>query len=178
MTTHTAHRPAPPLHAGRALVLFLLAGAGLAIVAALTTLPVAGAWYTRTGHPAVSIPLVVVAAVWAVLDLLDGLAGWLLWCRLTGSPRTRGSMGLYWVQLVLQAALLIAFAAQALVAGAALWSVFAIILVLDLVTAAAVWASWAVSRSASVLLALVLVWCLIGTLQSWNEVTIRTLSGG
>ncbi len=63
------------------------------------------------------------------------------------------------------------------VAGRLLRVVFGVIVVLDLVTAATVWSSWRVSRIAAVLIALVLAWLLLGSAQSWSEMTLRALGG-
>jgi tryptophan-rich sensory protein len=108
-----------------------------------------------------------------VLYLLDGLAGWLLWRALPGRNGARSALTLYVLQLVLQAGWLLAFAAQAVVAGALLRGVFVVVVALDLVTGAAAAAAWRPARAASVLLLVMLAWLLYGTVLSAAATALR-----
>jgi tryptophan-rich sensory protein len=156
-----------------ALVGFLAIGAGLSALGFLTTTPLLGSWFDAGPQVPWQPGIWVFVCVWSVLYLLDGVAGWLLWRALPGRHGARSALTLWTVQIVLQVAWLVAFAAQAAVSGALLWGVFVVVVVLDLATGAAAAAAWRPARAASVLLLVMLAWLLYGTVLSAAATAVR-----
>jgi benzodiazapine receptor len=78
-----------PLAAFVALVL------GVGTVIGLVTEP--GSWYAALAKPPFNPPNWVFAPVWAVLYVMIGVAGWLIW----SSARSSVAMVLWWAQLAL-----------------------------------------------------------------------------
>ena len=67
-----------------------------------------GAWYRQLDKPAFTPPSWVFGPVWTALYLTMGVAAWLVWRR-RGSADTRLPLGLFGVQLALNAAWSILF---------------------------------------------------------------------
>lgn len=159
---------------GAATVLpFLGVSAVLSLLGLLTTTPVWSQWFTSSPRVEWTPQIGVFTLGWTVVYVLDGVAGWLLW-RALKQAANRMALGLYWVQIALQAAWLLTFIAQTTVHGAWLWAVFAVIVVLDIVTGAAAAAAWQPSRPAGVLLLIVLLWLLFGTVLSGADTILLT----
>ena len=152
---------------------FLGVAVGLAVLGLLTTTPLASAWFTDGPRVEWTPQIWLFTAAWAVIYAVDAVAGWLLWSRRVASDGADIALALYWVQIGLQAAWLLGFMAQAFVAGAWLWGVFAVIVLLDVVTAITALSAWRISRPAAVLLVLVLAWLLFGTALSGAETILR-----
>lgn len=163
----------------RSLVVFLVAALLLAALGVATTTPAVSDWF-RAGPQVPWTPaLTTVTVIWTTVDILNGIAGWLLWRARSGRRRRDAApvFLLYCAQFALQVLWLLAFMAQSLVAGGMLWVVFALVVLLDLTTAATAFAAWRVSRPAAVLLLVILAWLLYGTALSWGDTALRILNG-
>ena len=80
---------------------------------------------------------------------------------------------MYWAQIVLQAAGLLGFMLLAILGRGGLWTVFALIVLLDLVTFFAAVTSWRISRLSAVLLLTILAWLLFGTVLSGADTILQ-----
>jgi len=121
----------------------------------------APAFYAQLVKPAWAPPAGVFGPVWSVLYLLMGLAAWLVW-RQRPAERVDGALGLYLVQLVLNA----------------LWSwlffgwrqgglAFGEVLLLWLLIAVTTGAFWRIQRLAGVLLMPYLAWVSFAAALTW-----------
>jgi tryptophan-rich sensory protein len=154
---------------------FLVLAFTVAALGSVTTIGAVDGWYSRVPHVAWTPPNWAFGAVWTVLYALIAVAGWLVWLR-RGTTQTRVALGLYAVQLVLNAVWTPVFFGGYQVAGeTALWIALVIILLLDLAVAATITAFWPVSRSAAVLLAPYLVWILYASSLNWGDAVLLSL---
>ncbi|MDH2443498.1 tryptophan-rich sensory protein [Amnibacterium sp. CER49] len=169
---HAPYRPS-----GAVLLRFLAAAALLSLLGAATTTPLISEWFTSGPRMAAEPRVWVFLVVWTAVYFADAIAGWLIW-RAGFTRQVRAALRLHLTQLVLQAVWLIAFALQAPVRGALLGVVFGILLVLDIATLAAAVSAWRASRWATVILGGVLVWLLYGTVLSFGDTVLRSLSAG
>jgi benzodiazapine receptor len=159
------------------LIPFLLAALLLAALGVATTTPAVSDWFRAGPRVPWTPALTAVTVIWTTLDLLNGLAGWLIW-RARSRRSDAAAVFLLWcAQYVLQVLWLVAFMAQSLVDGGLLWVVFALVVLLDLTTAAAAFAAWRVSRPAGLMLVVILAWLLYGTALSWGDTALRILNG-
>jgi tryptophan-rich sensory protein len=111
-------------------------------------------------------------AVWAVLYVLIAIAGWLLWLR-----SARGPLILFVVQLAVNSVWTpIFFGGYPLIGDPALWIAVGVIVLLDLLVAAAIIASWPVSRAAALLLVPYLAWILYASTLNWGDAVAISLS--
>ncbi|WP_375386830.1 TspO/MBR family protein [uncultured Amnibacterium sp.] len=163
-----------PRSTGTILLLpFLAIAAALSALGLLSTTSLVSSWFTSSPRADWTPHLSVFTAVWTLVYCADALAGWLLLRARRTSSASGAPLIAYWVQLVLQAVWLLAFMAQAAVGGTWLWAVFGVIVLLDVVTAAAAISAWRVSRAASVLLVAVLAWLLFGTVLSGADTLLQ-----
>lgn len=117
-----------------------------------------GARYLAFERPDWAPPSWAFGVVWPVLYILIGVAAWRVW-RVAGSVRpVAWPLGLWMVQLVLNAAWPGVF-----FGGDALWAAVAVIAVLDIVVVATVVAFARVDRLAAALLVPYLAWILYAT---------------
>ena len=149
-----------------ALALYVLAGCGLAVLGAATVTSSAGAAYARGPQVEWQPPIVAVEAVWTALFLASAVAGWLVHRR--RAEAIGPALWLYWAMVGLEALWLALFLLHA-----QLWLVLGVILVLDLVAAAAAFAFWRASRTAGVLLSCTVAWLLFGTMLSIAGAALR-----
>ncbi len=74
-----------------------------ALAGQLATGPAIGAWYVTLTRPAIAPPNWVFAPVWTILYIMMGIAAGLVWQLGAGKPAVRLAIGLFLVQLVLNA---------------------------------------------------------------------------
>ena len=157
------------------LLAFLGIAFGVAAFGSLTTIGAVNGWYAEVPHAAWTPPNWAFGAVWTVLYTLIAVSGWLVWLE-RGSVDTRVALGLYVVQLVLNAIWTpMFFGGYGLIGVPALWIALVIILVLDLAVAATIVAFWRVSRPAALLLVPYLVWILYASSLNWGDAVLVSL---
>src|SRR3954470_23659843 len=105
----------------RSLVPFLLAALLLAALGAATTTPAVSDWFRAGPRSSWTPELTAVVLIWTTLDLLNGLAGWLIWRARARRSDVAVAFLLYGAQYVLQVLWLLAFMGQSVVAGGLLW---------------------------------------------------------
>lgn len=159
--------------------LMLLAFVGIAFAVAalgvLTTIGAVDGWYARVPHAAWTPPNWAFGAVWTVLYTMIAVSGWLVWLE-RGTADTRVALGLYVIQLVLNALWTPVFFGGYPVFGLpALWIALAIILMLDLVVAATMTAFWPLSHAATLLLVPYLLWILYASSLNWGDAVLVSL---
>lgn len=179
MTDISERRPSsrPTASGPVSLIPFLVAALLLAALGVASTTPAVSGWFTAGPRVPWTPALTTVIVIWTTLDLLNGLAGWLIWRARSRRRDATAVFLLYEAQFALQVLWLVAFMAQGLVTGSLLWVVLALILLLDLATAAAALAAWRVSRPAALMLFAILAWLLYGTALSWGDTALRITSG-
>lgn len=111
-----------------------------------------GAWYAGLEKPAWTPPGWVFGPVWTTLYTLMGVAAWLVWRR-NGSPGARVALGLFLVQLALNAAWTPLFFGAHAMLGA-----FVCIALLWIAVAATLVAFWRQTHAAGLLLVPYLAW--------------------
>jgi len=79
------------------------------VVGSIFTVSSVGTWYRVLEKPAFNPPPWVFGPVWTLLYTLMGVAAWLVWRRGLDTPGVRPALGLFIVQLVLNAAWSIIF---------------------------------------------------------------------
>lgn len=122
-------------------------------VGSMATTPKIPTWYAALAKPAWTPPDAVFPIVWTTLYVLMAVALWRLWQLHAPSPARRAAIGLWCLQLALNAVWSPVFFGFEAV-GAAL----AIILALWLAIAATIWACARIDRMAAGLLVPYLVW--------------------
>lgn len=122
-------------------------------VGSLVTTPKIPTWYAGLAKPGWTPPDALFPIVWTTLYVLMAVALWRLWQLHRPSPRRRLAIGLWFVQLALNALWSPVFFGMEAI-GAAL----AVILVLWLAIAAAIWAAARIDHVAAGLLTPYLLW--------------------
>ncbi|MFG1477345.1 TspO/MBR family protein [Xanthobacter sp. V4C-4] len=125
----------------------------VAAIGGAVTAPAIPGWYAGLAKPAWTPPNAVFPAAWTLLYLLMALALWRLWSRPPAVPGRRAALGLFLLQLALNALWSpVFFGLHAPAAG------FAVILALAAALALALHAAWRVDTLAGVLLVPYLLW--------------------
>jgi tryptophan-rich sensory protein len=99
------------------LIVILAVTALAGALASVTTLPQIPGWYAGLAKPAWTPPNAVFAPAWTALYLMMSIAAWLAW-HARDRRRARAAIGLYLVQLVLNAAWSVLFFGMHLVTAA------------------------------------------------------------
>ena len=130
------------------LALSLAAG----VVGSIATAEATRTWYPTLERPAFTPPAWVFGPAWTLLYILMGVAAWRVW-RTLGFAGARGGLGLFLVQLAVNAAWSFTFFHFRLPGWA-----FVHIVVLWVLIVATVMAFWRHDRSAALLLVPYLAW--------------------
>jgi translocator protein len=157
------------------LAVFVAIAFAVAALGSLTSIGAVNGWYARVPHAAWTPPSWAFGAVWTLLYSLIAVSGWLVWLE-RREVDTRVALGLYVVQLVLNAFWTpVFFAGYNLIGLPALWIALVIILVLDLAVAATITAFWHLSRAAALLLVPYLLWILYASSLNWGDAVLVSL---
>ncbi len=160
--TQPATPTAPPAADRRGLgvgmlVLSLLLVAAVAVSGSLINAGETDGWYAAADKPPATPPGWLFGPVWSILYTAMAVAAWLVW-RSAGFDGARAALGLYGVQLALNAAWTpVFFGAERLFLG------LVIVLALDLAILATAVAFRRHSRTAALLLVPYLTWTLFAT---------------
>lgn len=82
---------------------FLGASFAAGAIGSIFTASAVGTWYATLARPSFTPPSWIFGPVWSFLYAIMGLAAWLVWER-AGFRAARGALGLFFLQLVLNAA--------------------------------------------------------------------------
>lgn len=156
-------------HPAWALAGFVLLCLGVGAIGGLATAESVRDWYPTLAKPAWTPPSWLFGPVWTTLYVFMAIAGWLVWKAEASARRTRGLI-LFGVQLVANALWSPVFFGAREIAGA-----LAIILVIDVAVAAALFTFARVNRLAGGLFVPYLAWVLFATALNF---AIWRLNGG
>lgn len=146
-----------------ALILFLGIAFGVAALGSIATFQNVQGWYAEADKAFWTPPNIVFGPVWTVLYTLMSVAAWLVWRR-PASPARRRALGLYVVQLALNAVWTpVFFGLYPVIGITALWIALVIIVALDVMVLATMIWFWRVRRVAAVLLIPYWAWVLYAT---------------
>jgi tryptophan-rich sensory protein len=146
-----------------ALILFLGIAFGVAALGSIATFQNVQGWYAEADKAFWTPPNIVFGPVWTVLYTLMSVAAWLVWRRPASPARSR-ALGLYVVQLALNAVWTpVFFGLYPVIGITALWIALVIIVALDVMVLATMIWFWRVRRIAAVLLIPYWAWVLYAT---------------
>lgn len=148
------------------IILSIIIAQSAGIMGSFFTAGAVSGWYTTLVRPELAPPNWVFAPVWTLLYTLMGIAAYLVWRAGSSRKVVRVALGIYGVQLALNALWsIIFFGLPGLsIAGVNnLGLAFAEIILLVLAIAATIVAFWRISRLASMLLAPYLLWVLFAS---------------
>jgi benzodiazapine receptor len=132
------------------LVVCMLSCLAVGALGSLATATSVTTWYPLLDKPAWTPPAAVFGPVWTLLYISTGVAFWLVW---TSPDRSSGAIGLFAVQLLLNAAWSFVFFGM----RSPRWAFFEIVLLWIAISATLV-AFWRVRRAAAALLVPYLAW--------------------
>lgn len=92
----------PIAHRWVVLALFVLVCFGIAGLGSIATASSIGQWYAELRKPAWTPPGWIFGPVWTALYAAMAVAAWLVWVRV-GWPAAKGALGLFALQLILNA---------------------------------------------------------------------------
>lgn len=162
MSTVVVSRPSVP-RSILALVAFLAISYAVAALGSVATITHVDGWYADADKVFWTPPNAVFGPVWTVLYGVMSVSAWLVW-RERERADVRRPLGLYVIQLVLNAVWTpVFFALYPAIGVAALWIAAAIILALDVAVLLTMISFWRVRRIAAVLLIPYWAWVLYAT---------------